>query len=113
MDNKLQQLKSNINAEFELFRDCIISNMRPEEVFNNAYRINFYQQIQDYLLYVCSGDIDGVFDNNELDILINCGENLISNLYDEYITREYSRIGSYEECESLARDFIEVEKQCR
>ena len=111
MDDRLGLLEKNVNAEFELFRDDLISNFTKEEIFDKAYKINFYQQIQDYLSYVCNGDSEGIFINDEIDILLNCGENLIFNLYDEYVDKEHSRIGSYKECEYLVRDFIENEMQ--
>lgn len=70
---------SMIKKEYDDFRSDMLSKSK-EEMFNNAYKIYFYENVSDYLMNANLGDEDIT----------------IGALWDIYIDGDYEPIGSWD-----------------
>lgn len=100
-ENKIEQ---NVKNEFNKFKSEILKQS-PKTIFESAGEIFFYGEIY---TYISENDLSENFSAEKLKVLYDCGENLISIFYDEYLSREHSTVSSWDGIYDLIEQFLEV-----
>lgn len=100
-ENKIER---NVKKEFDKFKSQMLKQS-PKAIFESAGKIFFYEEIY---TYISENDLSENFSAEKLKVLYDCGENIISLLYDEYLSREYSTVSSWDGIYDLIERFLEV-----
>ena len=95
--NYREQLETNAEANYQNFFSEELAKSK-EDIFCNAYKINFYTSLHDYLTN--KEDLD----KGVCKALCKEGENVIDLLYDDFIDTDYSSINTWDDID----DFISL-----
>lgn len=85
MDKNFRRIKK----EYENFREEVLL-LSKEEIMNNAYKINFYHEVWSFI------------EDTERKVIDKMS---LADLYDFYLSKEYTRIGNYDEIEELFEEY--------
>jgi len=85
-------LQHNVETEYSSFKTEML-NASSDEVFENAGKIHFYNEIQNYILNNSPNDL---FSKLELVRLLRHKEHLIACLYNEYLKYEHLAINTWD-----------------
>lgn len=97
-DVSVQEVNSAIDAEFSEYRNKQIA-LGAEAVFENAFKINAWNSIKDYL-------DESASDDDKIALYEKCGGGIIRNLVYEYVESEDCDIASYNDLADLVYGFL-------
>ena len=96
-------VKEAIEREFEDYKAEQIAK-GAEEVFCNAFRINAWSSIYDFL------DSNELSDETKIALYEKCNGHILSVLVDEYVYTEYCDIAQYSDLKELVNNFLNDEE---
>lgn len=97
-------LTKNIKKEYTAFRKEQLSKS-TETVFENAGKIHFYKNLY---CYAVNSNLKTEFGLKDLKVLAS-HTNILSLLYDEYLSNEFLSIGGWEYIRQIFNAFLERE----
>lgn len=97
-------LTENIKKEYTAFRKEQLSQ-NTETVFENAGKIHFYKNLY---CYAVNSNLETEFGLRDLKVLAS-HTNILSLLYDEYLSNEFLSIGGWEYIRQIFNAFLEKE----
>lgn len=95
-------LEENVKKEFADFKSTQLS-LKPELLFDNACKIRFYKEIYNY---ITENELSKDYDWQNIKRLASCNQ-IISLLYDEYLSKEHLSIDSWESIQELIESFLD------
>lgn len=96
-------VRKTIEREFEDYKASQISK-EAEEVFCNAFRINAWISIYDFL------EREGLRDEIIIELYEKCNGHILAVLVDEYINDEYCDIAQYSDLKNLVENILNRKK---
>ena len=97
-------LTENIKKEYTVFRKEQLSK-NTETVFENAGKIHLYKNLYSYAV---NSNLKTEFSLRDLKVLTS-HTNILSLLYDEYLSNEFLSIGGWEYIRQIFNAFLERE----
>lgn len=101
--NKENILFENATAEFKAYEEEMLA-LSKKELFNTAYQIHAKNEIYGYLVDCATQDLK----DEEIDVLLGLGDNVIATLYNYYLSVDYASIMYYSHITEWVQDFCEV-----
>lgn len=101
--NNVDLLKRNVLAEFTFFKDYWLEQSK-EEIFNTAYKIRFYTNIDDFIHYL---DKDTFLEPEYIECLLQDNRSVISCLWDYFLKCEYASVETYDDTRDLIENYCE------
>lgn len=95
-------LSENATAEFKAYEEKMLV-LSKKELFNTAYQIHAMNEIYGYLCDCATQDLK----EEEIDVLLGLGDNVIATLYSHYLSVDYASIMYYSDITEWVQDFCE------
>lgn len=95
-------LEENVKKEFADFKSKQL-NLNPEQIFDNACRIHFYKEIYNYII---GNDFSEDYNWRDIKKLAICSQ-IISLLYDEYLSKEHLSVDNWECIREIIESFLD------
>lgn len=90
--NYRSEIAENVTQEFNDFYNAEM-NKSKDEIFYEYYKINFYNELKDYL----TADDDFYLNEDTLKCLQKEGKDVLDSLYTCYLKDEYASVSSWDE----------------
>lgn len=65
-------MKKKYQKEYDIFRDGVLEEMSKKEIFEDAYRIYFYYNVNDFIQNLVEEEHMNLVKSLNLEILFNC-----------------------------------------
>lgn len=103
MKDIVKRIAENAEKEFDAFKKEELLKTK-EEIFNDNYKIRFYDEMYEFLGYA-----ESLFDFKirELRFIESEGTDFIRQIYDYFLGCEYASIASYDEITQMVHDYCE------
>ena len=92
MDEMIERLSEVAEKSFTEFKEKMLGKSK-EEIFGSNYEIRFYDEMKEFFTGCGSESLK----DHTVKVLVSLGNNLLSLLYVEYLSREYSSINSWDD----------------
>ena len=100
----VDDFKHEIKKEYNEYKQTVIKNFTKEGIFDRAYEIHFYTEMNDYFKCLTSKDVDNVKDYIKYDFSL-------AYLYDRYLKSEFASIANGAEINDFLDNEVEREKR--
>jgi hypothetical protein len=101
--DKYEKLKTNVNTEFENFKNKMLKESK-EEIFDNAYKIRFYTNVWDYIQYL---NKDTFLEEAYIECLLQDFQSVLTCLWDYFLKQEYASVETYDDTQDLIENYCE------
>ena len=91
----------NVEDNFAAFKDAELTKPKIE-IFDNAYKINFMENVMDFFEY------DDSFDNDVYAFLAKDKDRILDNLYKHYMKHWDNTVSSVDEITDFVRDYYDT-----
>jgi len=95
-------VRDTVERQIAKYEKAKLETCSPQEIFNDAFECNAYVMIADALL-------DDNVENEVYEALVNEGDDILDNLYSEYVDTPDASIRSNEDTLAFLREYCQSE----
>ena len=101
--NSIAELKHRVFAEYTFFKDYWLRQSK-ENIFNAAYQIRFYTNVDDFIHYL---DKDTFLEPEYVKCLLKDKGSVLACLWDYFLKCEYASVETYDDTRDLIKNYCE------
>lgn len=98
------RLKQSVEQEFELFKYKMLASSR-QNIFDSCNKISFYSCVCEFF------EFSETIEDKYVKACLDCGDNVIANLYRIYLEVEYLRYSRWEDIEEILNVLVREQEK--
>ena len=99
--NNVDKLKNIIYTEYTFFKEFWLEQPKIE-IFDNAYKIRFYTNVDDFIHYL---DKDTFLEPEYVECLLEDSGSVLACLWDYFLKCEYASVETYDDTRDLIENY--------